>query len=138
MEEKKTSFFLRDSDAAFGSESVQGRLVLDQNPPTPVEEGGARKGVRSLRGQTHAAGMREVRPLKPSPAAPREARSDALVPNSFLLLLVSATRGSSFSTRIRLGKAVAGSGLRGQDERDQWKTCSGLRLAQEMREQFFF
>ena len=134
MEEKKTSFFLRDSEAAFGSESVQGRLVLDQNPPTPVEEGGARKGVPSLRGQTHAAGMREVRPLKPSPAAPR---SDALVPSSFLLLLVSATRGSSFSTRIRLGKAVAGSGLRGQEERDQWKTCSGLRLAQEMREQFF-
>ena len=31
------------------------------NPPTPVEEGGARKGVPSSRGQTHAAGMRDRR-----------------------------------------------------------------------------
>ena len=33
---------------------------------------------------------------------------------------VSATRGGSFWARISLGKAVAGSGVRGQDERDKW------------------
>ena len=36
----------------------------------------------------------------------------------------SATMGGSFWTRIRLGKAVAGPGVRGQDDRDKWKeTC---------------
>ena len=33
----------------------------------------------------------------------------------------SATRGGSFSTRIRLGKAVAGSGVRSQDLRKKGK-----------------
>ena len=33
----------------------------------------------------------------------------------------SATMGGSFWTRIRLGKAVAGPGVRGQDDRDKWK-----------------
>ena len=36
----------------------------------------------------------------------------------------SATMGGWFWTRIRLGKAVAGPGVRGQDDRDKWKqTC---------------
>ena len=43
----------------------------------------------------------------------------------------SATRGGSFSTRISLGKAVAGSGLRGQDERDQWKQTGCARKMEE-------
>ena len=43
----------------------------------------------------------------------------------------SATRGGSFSTRSRLGKAVAGSGLRGQDERDQWKQTGCARKMEE-------
>ena len=33
----------------------------------------------------------------------------------------SVTMGGSFWIRIRLGKAVAGPGARGQDDRDQWK-----------------
>ena len=36
----------------------------------------------------------------------------------------SATMGGSFWTRIRLGKAVAGPGVRGQDDRDKWKQTS--------------
>ena len=32
----------------------------------------------------------------------------------------SATRGGSFWTRIRLGKAVAAPGVRGQDVREKW------------------
>ena len=32
----------------------------------------------------------------------------------------SATMGGSFWSRIRLGKAVAGPGVRGQDDRDKW------------------
>ena len=32
--------------------------------------------------------------------------------------------GGSFWTRIRLGKAVAGPGVRGQDDRDKWKQTS--------------
>ena len=43
----------------------------------------------------------------------------------------STTRGGSFSTRSRLGKAVAGSGLRGQDERDQWKQTGCARKMEE-------
>ena len=36
----------------------------------------------------------------------------------------SATMGGLFWIRIRLGKAVAGPGVRGQDDRDKWKqTC---------------
>ena len=33
----------------------------------------------------------------------------------------SATMGGSFWTRIRLGKAVAGPGVRGPEDRDKWK-----------------
>ena len=33
----------------------------------------------------------------------------------------SVTMGGSFWIRIRLGKAVAGPGARGQDDRDKWK-----------------
>ena len=33
----------------------------------------------------------------------------------------SATMGGLFWIRIRLGKAVAGPGVRGQDDRDKWK-----------------
>ena len=36
----------------------------------------------------------------------------------------SATMGGSFWTRIRLGKAVAGPGVRGQDDRDKWTQTS--------------
>ena len=32
--------------------------------------------------------------------------------------------GGSFWSRIRLGKAVAGPGVRGQDDRDKWKETS--------------
>ena len=35
-----------------------------------------------------------------------------------------ATMGGSFWSRIRLGKAVAGPGVRGQDDRDKWKETS--------------
>ena len=51
----------------------------------------------------------------------------------------SATMGGSFWIRIRLGKAVAGPGVRGQDDRDKWKqTCFFLgiqrqRLAPKVR-----
>ena len=47
--------------------------------------------------------------------------------------------GGSFWSRIRLGKAVAGPGVRGQDDRDKWKETSfflGLqrqRLAPKVR-----
>ena len=43
----------------------------------------------------------------------------------------SATRGGSLCTRIRLGKAVAGSGVRGQDERDKWKQTGCARKMEE-------
>ena len=36
----------------------------------------------------------------------------------------SATVGGLFWTRIRLGKAVAGPGVRGQDDRDKWTQTS--------------
>ena len=36
----------------------------------------------------------------------------------------SATMGGSFWSRIRLGKAVAGPGVRGQDDRDKWTQTS--------------
>ena len=36
----------------------------------------------------------------------------------------SATMGGSFWIRIRLGKAVAGPGVWGQDDRDKWKQTS--------------
>jgi len=36
----------------------------------------------------------------------------------------SATMGGLFWTRIRLGKAVAGPGVRGQDDRDKWTQTS--------------
>ena len=36
----------------------------------------------------------------------------------------SATMGGSFWIRIKLGKAVAGPGVRGQDDRDKWKQTS--------------
>ena len=55
----------------------------------------------------------------------------------------SATMGGSFWTRIRLGKAVAGPGVRGQDDRDKWKQTSfflGIqrqRLAPKVRPQVF-
>ena len=42
----------------------------------------------------------------------------------FFLGAQSATMGGSFWTRIRLGKAVAGPGVRGQDDRDKWKHTS--------------
>ena len=46
----------------------------------------------------------------------------------------SATMGGSFWTRIRLGKAVAGPGVRGQDDRDKWKqTCLFLGLGIQRR-----
>ena len=51
----------------------------------------------------------------------------------------SATMGGLFWIRIRLGKAVAGPGVRGQDDRDKWKqTCFFLgiqrqRLAPKVR-----
>ena len=46
----------------------------------------------------------------------------------------SATMGGSFWTRIRLGKAVAGPGVRGQDDRDKWKeTCFFLGLGIQRR-----
>ena len=42
--------------------------------------------------------------------------------------------GGSFWTRIRLGKAVAGPGVRGQDDRDKWKqTCFFLGLGIQTR-----
>ena len=50
-----------------------------------------------------------------------------------------ATMGGLFWIRIRLGKAVAGPGVRGQDDRDKWKqTCFFLgiqrqRLAPKVR-----
>ena len=36
----------------------------------------------------------------------------------------SATMGGLFWSRIRLGKAVAGPGVRGQDDRDKWTQTS--------------
>ena len=66
-------------------------------PPTPVEEGGARKGVPSLRGQTHVAGMRVAR----SGLRGQDERD-------------KWKQTGSFWTRLRLGKAVAGSGVRSQ------------------------
>ena len=47
-----------------------------------------------------------------------------------------ATMGGSFWSRIRLGKAVAGPGVRGQDDRDKWKETSFFqrqRLAPKVR-----
>ena len=44
--------------------------------------------------------------------------------------------GGSFWSRIRLGKAVAGPGVRGQDDRDKWKETSFFqrqRLALKVR-----
>ena len=38
----------------------------------------------------------------------------------------SATMGGSFWSRIRLGKAVAGPGVRGQDDRDKWTQSSPM------------
>ena len=40
----------------------------------------------------------------------------------------SATMGGSFWSRIRLGKAVAGPGVRGQDDRDKCVCVSALLL----------
>ena len=63
----------------------------------------------------------------------------------------SATRGGSFWTRIRLGKAVAAPGVRGQDAREKWKKtiagearfgrrggtrCSGPGCARKMEEKY--
>ena len=45
----------------------------------------------------------------------------------------SATRGGLFWTRIRWGKAVAGSGARDQDERDKWKQTSFFLGIQRQR-----
>ena len=40
--------------------------------------------------------------------------------------------GGSFWSRIRLGKAVAGPGVRGQDDRDKWKeTCFFLGIQRQ-------
>ena len=64
---------------------------------SPVEEGGARKGVPSLRGQTHVAGMRVAR----SGLRGQDERD-------------KWKQTGSFWTRLRLGKAVAGSGVRSQ------------------------
>ena len=46
----------------------------------------------------------------------------------------SATRGGSFWTRLRLGKAVAAPGVRGQDAREKWKkTIAGeVRFGPEL------
>ena len=44
----------------------------------------------------------------------------------------SATMGGLFWIRIRLGKAVAGPGVRGQDDRDKWKqTCFFLGIQRQ-------
>ena len=45
----------------------------------------------------------------------------------------SATMGGSFWIRIRLGKAVAGPGVRGQDDRDKWKQTSFFLGIQRQR-----
>ena len=45
----------------------------------------------------------------------------------------SATRGGSFWTRIRLGKAVARPGVRGQDERNKWQQTSFFFLGIQRR-----
>ena len=45
----------------------------------------------------------------------------------------SATIGGSFWIRIRLGKAVAGPGVRGQDDRDKWKQTSFFLGIQRQR-----
>ena len=42
----------------------------------------------------------------------------------FGVRMTDATMGGSFWTRIRLGKAVAGPGVRGQDDRDKWTQTS--------------
>ena len=46
---------------------------------------------------------------------------------------LSATMGGSFWTRIRLGKAVAGPGVRGQDDRDKWKQTAFFLGIQRQR-----
>ena len=47
----------------------------------------------------------------------------------------SATRGGSFWTRIRWGKAVVAPGVRGQDAREKWKkTVQKRRLAPKVRQ----
>ena len=100
--------------------TCHGSEWLKQYPPTPVEEGGARKGVPSLRGQTQVAGVREVRPDKWKQTAFFSRDSEAAFGSE------SATREGSFWTRIRLGKVVAAPGVRGQDAREKWtKTIAG-------------
>ena len=77
--------------------SAKTYIIILSYPPTPVEEGGARKGVPSLRGQTHVAGMRVAR----SGLRGQDERD-------------KWKQTGSFWTRLRLGKAVAGSGVRSQ------------------------
>ena len=40
----------------------------------------------------------------------------------------SGTMGGLFWSRIRLGKAVAGPGVRGQDDRDKWTQTGSKKL----------
>ena len=71
--------------------------VLPFESADPGRRRGARKGVPSLRGQTHVTGMRVAR----SGLRGQDERD-------------KWKQTGSFWTRLRLGKAVAGSGVRSQ------------------------
>ena len=98
-ERKEKCFFNRDSEGAFGSESVirGGSFWTRIRWGKAVAGSGVRKGARK---------ERNVFFNRDSEGA---------------FGSESAIRGGSFWTRIRWGKAVAGSGVRSQDGRKKGK-----------------
>ena len=109
--------FSRDSEAALGSQSA----TMGGSFWTRIRLGKAVAGP-GVRGQDDRDKWKETCFF--SRSRDSEAASGTQ----------SATMGGSFWTRIRLGKAVAGPGVRGQDDRDKWKqTCLFLGLGIQRR-----
>ena len=112
---------MRPWEAGFGSESDWEKLWRDQVSGAKMTETN-RNSARTCRQQTLSLldAARTHASLEPQPIA----------------LLRRSTNLQAFWSRIRLGKAVAGPGVRGQDDRDKWKETSFFqrqRLAPKVR-----